>query len=119
VVDRQFLAAWLVTAILARVPIAFENVSAAERDGIGWNAVVPGKRDHFGNPKAKMSRPNAKLVFLGSECRPIGPVVNLVIGRIDDASGVVPYLDQRTGNSRYANGLPVSVQYECWSFQYG
>ena len=46
----------------------------------------------------------------GAQLRPVGPGVELVVGRIDHAGRFVPQQHQRAGHRGHVHRLPVAVQ---------
>jgi len=117
VIDRQLLAPRLLVAILAGEPVSLEDIPSAERHHVRRESVVERQDDHFRYPQAVVLRTDDRFFFTRNQARPVGPVILLVIGRIDDPGGLVPNLHQRPGDGGDTDRLPVPVQDQSRSVQ--
>ena len=84
-VDGQFFATRLQSAVLARVAVSLVNVAAAERDRTGRHARIANQGDHFRNADAAADRRDKQLPVTRRKLRPVEPAVKLIIFGIDDA----------------------------------
>ncbi len=92
-VDRQFFAAGLATAILAHEAISLEYVAPTECYDLDRKSIVARERDDFRNFQCQPLCPDDRIAFGWTNSGPVFPAVNLEIGWIDDPSGFVPNLD--------------------------
>ena len=106
-VDRQFLAAWSSTAILARELVSLEDIPPAEHHRVRRQAVVLRQCDNLRNPQLESTSLNEQIAVFRSQLCPVLPCVLLVVSRIDDPSRLVPDLRQRLRNRGDADRLPV------------
>ena len=72
--------------------------------------VVVGQRDHFRHPQPQPHRLDERLAVARPQLRPVGPGVEPVVVRIDDAGRLVPQQHQRARHGGHVHRLPVAVQ---------
>ena len=109
VIQRQFFASRLHTAILTSEPISLVDVSSTECHHVRWNPVIRGQCDHFRYSNPKRHRLDEGFILLWNLLRPIGPGVLLEVGRIDDPRTLCSYEPQRACHGGYAQWLPIPV----------
>jgi len=112
VVNRELLAARLLSAVLAGHLVTLEYVASAEGHGLRRHRIELRQCDDFRDSDALAYRLNERLVAIWHKSTPIAPVIQLVIDRIDDPRGIVPQHDQSTGNRRHVDRLPATVQHQ-------
>jgi hypothetical protein len=110
VVDCDRLAAGLRPAVLAGVVVALGDVSPAERHRRAGKPVVVRQADDLRGPEAPVGRPHARPVSRRCERRPVGPVVEPVLVRLDSLRRLVPEHDERSQHGCDMDWLPVPVQ---------
>ena len=110
VVDRQFLAAGLRTAVLAGVVVPLEHVAAAEGHRAQREPVVAGQGHHLRHPQTEPNRLDELLALARLQPRPVHPGVKLEVLRVHHAGRLVPEQDQGPLHGRYVDRLPVAVQ---------
>ena len=77
---------------------------------------APGRRSYWarqttsGTRRPRPCRPDARAAGVGLQLRPLGPVVEAVLVRLDDLRRLVPEHDQRPDHGRDVDRLPVPVQ---------
>ena len=113
VVNREFLAARLLSTVLATHLVTLENVASAESNCLGRHRIELRQRDDFRDADALAYRLNERLITIRNQLAPIAPVIQLVIDGIDNPCGVVPQYDQSTRNCRHVDWLPATVQHQC------
>ena len=117
-VNRQLVTTRLLSAVLAGETVSLEYVASAEGHRSRRQSVELRQRDDFRHAEPLAYCLNERLVTVRNQLRPVVPVVQLVVDRVDNLSRLVPQHDQRTRNRSDVDRLPVTVENQRRSLQY-
>ncbi len=93
VVNRELLAARLLSTVLATHLVTLENVSAAEGNRLRRHCIELSQCNDLRDTNALVYRLNERRFAIGYQSAPVAPVIKLIVNRVDDLCRVVPQHD--------------------------